>query len=489
MGIQELIKTIKKNNPKITKTEINLVKKAINFNKSIFQDRKRKTQDKYTDHSINVATTLAEMKLGLPIIIAGILHDVLEETNKTNLEEIKKKFGQEVADLVKGITDLDQIKFKGKIGAEDIQKMFLAMAEDIRVIILKLVERLDIIKRIKYYRSKKEALSIAQRTLEIYAPLAGLLGIWRIRWQLEDAAFEFLKPKDYKEISEKFGIAKEKEREEYIKHVSQILKRRAKKHGIKCTITGRFKHYFSIYRKIHERNYKFNEICDVFALRVVVDDIPTCYKMMGIIHKLWKPKSKRIKDYIAAPKSNGYQSLHTSVFGPKKFVTELQIRTPQMDEEARYGIAAHWFYKNSNQGYLKLGKDWIEGFLSLQRKSKGGKKSLTLENLKIDLFKDRVFVFTPKGDIIDLPKGATPVDFAYAVHTEVGHRCKQSIVNNRKIDLNTELKNNDVVEIIINPRQESPNPRWLEFIKSDLAKNRIKEKIRKLEKVKEHDIL
>lgn len=487
---EKLIQIIKKNNSNITKSEKNLVKKAINFNKSIFQEKKRKTKDKYTDHSLNVAIILAEAKLDLSVIIAGILHDVLQQSNKTNLQELKNKFGEEIADLVKGITDLVQIKFKGQIAAEDIQKMFLAMAEDTRVIIIKLAERLDTMERIKHYSPKKEAVLTAKRTLEIYAPLAGLLGIWRIRWQLEDLAFEFLKPKEYKKISEKFGIAKEREREEYIKQVTKILEKEAKKHNIKCSVNGRFKHHYSIYRKIHERNYKFNEICDVFALRVIVDDISKCYKMLGIIHKLWRPKPKRIKDYIASPKSNGYQSLHTTVFGPKKNVTEFQIRTPQMDEEARYGIAAHWLYKNYQKGYIKKSKHWIEGLLNLQRKIPDNKeKKAFVENFRLDLFKDRIFVFTPKGGIIDLPKGATPVDFAYHVHSDIGHKCKRAMVNNRKVDLDTELKNNDLVEIITDPKKEAPNPQWLKSVKSNLAKNKIKERLKKLEKIKNNIIL
>jgi GTP pyrophosphokinase len=319
----------------------------------------------------------------------------------------------------------------------------------------------------------KKRLRIAQETLKIYAPIAGLLGMWRLRWQLEDECFRYIDPENYNKIKKYYEIEQKYEREQYIEKIRQIVLAEAKKQKINCEINGRFKHIYSIFRKMQEKGKQFNEIYDVFALRVIVETIPDCYKMLGIIHGLWRPQKDRFKDYIAVPKPNGYRSLHTSVFGPGGKLTEFQIRTQEMNEEALYGIAAYWCYKEKGPAKFKTKSEWIDDLLELQKQYKNADDYI--KNFQFDILDDRIFVFTPKGDVIDLPKDATPVDFAYHVHTEIGNKCVGALVNDKMAPLETKLKSGDIIQIVTEKNRPGPNLDWLKFVKTSMARSKIKQ--------------
>ncbi|MFH0840914.1 MAG: TGS domain-containing protein, partial [bacterium] len=360
------------------------------------------------------------------------------------------------------------------------RKMFLAMANDLRIILIKFADRLHNLRTLEALPDKKRQ-RIAKETLEIYAPIAGLLGVWRLKWQMEDICFKYLYPEEYKKIEYKYEIEKKVELNQYIQTITSALKKELDKVGIKHKVESRFKHLYSIWQKMENKNRKFDEIYDVFALRIIVNTIADCYNVLGIIHTIWKPNYNRFKDYIAVPKPNGYRSLHTTVFGPHGKATEFQIRTNDMHDEAIYGIAAHLYYKDreNNPGLKEKPPRWVQEILSTQREA-----STThdfLRDIKFNVFQDRIFVFTPKGDVYDLPRDATPIDFAYAVHTDIGNKCSSVLVNNKMVPLDSELKNGDLVEIIIEKNRKGPNHDWIKFVKTKKARDKIKQYSRKFD--------
>lgn len=469
MTIEQIINKVKENDPR---ADVDLVKLAYDFAREAHKGQKRKTGEPYIQHSLHAAFTLAQIKADLSTIIAGLLHDIPEDTEKT-LSDIEKNFGKEIASLVEGVTKLSKIKYRGvERYVESLRKMFLAMSDDLRVILIKFADRLHNLRTLEVLPPEKQK-RIAKETMEIYAPIAGLLGIARLKWQMEDLCFKFLNPDEYKKLEYKYEVEKKIERHKYIEKVRNILDKKLEEAGIKSEITGRFKHLYSIYKKMQAKERKFDEIHDVFALRVIVPTIADCYKVLGIIHSLWRPNMSRFKDYIAVPKPNGYRSLHTTIFGPEGKATEFQIRTLEMHEEAIYGIAAHWRYKEKTEKGEKKQPRWIKEIMELQRQAKDTNEFIS--QVKFDVFRDRIFVFTPKGDVYDLPEGSTSVDFAYAVHTDIGNHCVAVRINDKLMPLDTKIKNGDLVEIIIDKKRKGPSRDWLKFVKTHKARSKIKQ--------------
>lgn len=479
MTIDSLLNKIQEYNPR---ADFELIKKAYNFAEKAHKGQKRMSGKDYITHPLQVAYYLAEMKLGPATIAAALLHDVVDDTEATN-EKIRKEFGKEIAFLVEGISKLGKIKYRGiERQVENLRKIFLAMAEDARVILIKFCDRLHNLETLGYL-PKDKAKRIALESLEIYAPLAYRLGIRRLTGRLEDAAFPYAYPDKYQQL---IALVKEKyqERKKYLKKIEPIIKKRLKKEGIiPLEIHSRSKRYYSLYKKLLRYDMNLNKIYDLVALRIIVRDIKDCYRTLGAIHKFYKPLIGRIKDYISLPKPNGYRSLHTTVFCEKGKIIEFQIRTPQMHKEAEYGIAAHWYYSEQKglKAYVKKlitkapEKEilWVKQLREWQKESKINSPEKYLESLKIDFLKDRIFIFTPKGDVIDLPESATPVDFAYAVHTEIGNHCAGARVNGNIASLSQTLKNGDLVEIIVN-KNKNPSRDWLNFVKTNMAISRIK---------------
>ena len=468
MTIDQIINKVKINNPK---ADIDMLKLAYEFAEKAHKGQQRKAGEPYIQHSLHTAFILAGMKADINTVIAGLLHDVPEDTEYT-LDEIKKNFGGEISELVEGITKLSKIKYRGiERYRESLRKMFLAMARDLRVILIKFADRLHNLRTLDALPYEKQ-LRIANETMEIYAPIAGLLGIWRLKWQMEDICFKYIHPEEYKKIEYKYEVEKKVERNKYIQKVKNILGGELKQANITYKIEGRFKHLYSIYQKMQKRNRKFDEIYDVFALRVIVPTIADCYKVLGIIHALWKPKTARFKDYIAIAKPNGYRSLHTTVFGIDGKATEFQIRTSEMDEEAHYGIAAHWYYKEKGSATNEVQPRWLKEVLKIQHQAED--TSDFIQQVKFDVFHDRIFVFSPKGDVFDLPENSTPIDFAYAIHTEIGNKTTSALINNKISTLDHQLRNGDLVEIIIDKNRKGPNRDWLKFTKTNKARSKIK---------------
>lgn len=452
--------------------------KAYNYAEDAHRGQLRNSGEEYIHHPIEVASILAELEMDDSTIIAALLHDVAEDTEKT-LDDIRKVFGDEVAGLVDGVTKLGRIEYKSKVEVqvENLRKMFLAMAKDIRVILIKLADRLHNMRTLKYQSEKKQK-EIAQETLEIYAPLANRLGIFRIKWELEDLAFRFLNPQEYYDLVE--GIAlKRKEREEQINEVIEQLNLRLEEVGIEADIAGRPKHFYSIYKKMVSQNKDLSEIYDLTAIRVVVETVNDCYGALGIIHTLWKPIPGRFKDYIAMPKPNLYQSLHTTLIGSHGEPFEIQIRTWEMHRTAEYGIAAHWKYKEGKkiENNFEQKLSWLRQLLEWQHDSRDAGEFM--ESLKVDLFADTVFVFTPKGDVVELPADSCPIDFAYRVHTDVGHSCIGAKINGRIVPLDTKLKNGDIIEILTTKVPTGPSRDWVCLVKTSQAKNRIRQWFKK----------
>jgi GTP pyrophosphokinase len=450
------------------------IDRAYEFAAVAHRGQQRNSGEDYIQHPLEVAKILAELEMDQPTIIAALLHDVLEDTSYT-YADIEKEFGIEVALLVDGVTKLGRIEYKSKmeVQVENLRKMFLAMAKDIRVILIKLADRLHNMRTLKYHSLEKQK-EISQETLEIFAPLANRLGIFRIKWELEDLAFRYLKPEEYYDLVE--GIAlKRREREAQINRVIKELKGRLDEIGIKADIAGRPKHFYSIYQKMLKQNKELSEIYDLTAVRVIVNSVNDCYGALGIVHTLWKPIPGRFKDYIAMPKPNMYQSLHSTLIGAQGEPFEIQIRTWEMHRTSEYGIAAHWKYKEGyKQGDINFEKKlaWLRQLSEWQHESRDAGEYM--ESLKIDLFADTVFVFTPRGDVVELPKGSCPVDFAYRVHTDVGHRCIGAKINSRIVPLDTKLNNGDILEILTAKQGNGPSRDWLSFVKTSLAKNRIR---------------
>jgi len=454
--------------------------------------QRRLSGEEYVNHPMEVAAILADLELDAATLAAALLHDTVEDTQLTE-EEVKQEFGPEVARLVDGVTKLGRISLRSdqQQQAENIRKMMVAMAEDLRVVLIKLADRLHNMRTLDPLPEVKRR-KISRETLDIYAPLAHRLGIGQIKWELEDLAFRNLEPEAYEDVSKRIA-RKRHDRERLVSDLRDILARELQTVGITAEITGRPKHIYSVWQKMTRDNKDFSEIYDLSAIRVLVESVRDCYGVLGVVHSLWKPVPGRFKDYVAMPKSNGYQSLHTTVIANTGEPIEIQIRTHEMHRVAEFGIAAHWTYKE------KGGKDdgfdeklsWLRSLLEWQNEV--GDAELFVDTVKIDLFQDEVYVFTPKGDVLNLPAGSTPVDFAYRIHTEVGHRCVGARVNSRMVPLDYELKNGEIVEIITVKAGHGPSRDWLNFVKSASAKERIrkwfKSQRREENVAKGHDLL
>ncbi|MEJ6952052.1 RelA/SpoT family protein [Natronospora cellulosivora (SeqCode)] len=455
------------------KPELSIIEKAFTYAEKAHRGQYRISGEPFVEHPLGVALILAELELDIISIVGALLHDVVEDT-KVSSKDIAKEFSEEVALLVDGVTKLTRLKFKTKEEqqAESLRKMFIAMAEDIRVILIKLADRLHNMRTLSYMSIEKQ-IEKAKETLEIYAPLAHRLGISRLKWELEDLSFRFLDKDMYYEIAKKVA-ANRAQREKDIQKAIEILGERFSESQIEAEIYGRPKHLYSIYQKMKRKEIDFNEIYDLTAIRILVDSVRECYEVLGMVHEIWKPIPGRFKDYIAMPKSNMYQSLHTTVIGPNGDPLEIQIRTPEMHRTAEYGIAAHWRYKDgkSKDDSFEEKLSWLRQLLEWQKDLQEPQEFM--ETLKIDLFEDEVFVFTPKGDVVSLPKKATPVDFAFHIHTEVGLTCVGSKVNGKIKPLEYRLKNGDIVEIQTSKSSNGPSRDWLKFVKTSKARSKIK---------------
>jgi len=469
--LTKLIERVRATRPDV---DVSIVERAWDYAEQAHHGQIRESGEPYFDHPAAVAFILADMDLDPNTIASGLLHDVVEDTGK-HYEELASAFGTEVAGLVDGVTKLSRMDFKTREEqqAESLRKMFVAMAKDIRVILIKLADRLHNMRTLRECQLDKQK-RVAGETVEIYAPLAHRLGMWRIKWELEDLALRYLEPGVYYELVEKVAT-KRQEREGYIEEARQTLSAALEEIGVPAEIQGRPKHFYSIYQKMIKQGKDFSEIWDLMGLRVIVGTLRECYAVLGAVHSIWKPIPGRFKDYVAMPKSNMYQSLHTTVIGPRGEPLEIQIRTWEMHRTAEYGIAAHWRYKDGGAG----GGDfedkitWLRQILDWQKETHNGTEFV--ETLKVDLFSDEVYVFTPKGDVKTLPAGSTPIDFAYAVHTDIGNRCAGARVNGRMVPLGTLLATGDIVEIVTNKAQTGPSRDWLNIAKTSKAKGKIRQ--------------
>jgi len=458
--------------------DFDLLDKAYAMAKKAHDGQLRESGEPYITHPLEVAHILADLEMDCTTIIAGLLHDTVEDTN-CSFEDIKEQFGESAAMLVDGVTKLDKIPYttKEELQAENLRKMFLAMAKDIRVILIKLADREHNINTLKYMPEDKQKEK-ARETLEIYAPLAHRLGISRIKWELEDSSFRYLHPKEYYDLVEKIA-KKRREREEYINSIIEEIRSKTTELGIETQIEGRPKHFYSIYRKMKQQNKTIDQIYDLFAVRVIVNTVKDCYAVLGLVHELYKPMPGRFKDYIAMPKPNMYQSLHTTLIGHDGHPFEVQIRTHEMHRVAEFGIAAHWKYKEGVTGRNELDNKlaWLRQMLEWQKEARDANEFV--ETVKVDLFADEVFVFTPKGDVINLPIGSTPIDFAYAIHSAIGNKMMGARVNGEIVKLNYQLKNGDIVEILTSSSVHGPSRDWLNIVKSSQARNKIRQWFKK----------
>ncbi len=473
--LQDIIDELRSHNSDINVDEI---KKAYVYTAKVHQGQLRRSGEPYLVHPLGVAFIIAKLNLDEASVVAGMLHDTLEDTLATP-EEIEDLFGPKVRFLVEGVTKLSRVSFNTgeERQAENVRKMLVAMSQDIRVILVKLADRLHNMRTLQFMDEQRRH-AISQETLEIYAPLANRLGIQWIRSELEDLSFSWLQPAQFKEIDEKLDKVRH-ERKHHMDEVIDFLRATCEENKISVRVSGRIKHHYSIYRKLKQKGMDFEQIYDIIAFRIITRSIGDCYRVLGLIHALWKPVQGRFKDYIAMPKINRYQSLHTTVLGPDGQRVEIQIRTEEMHKIAEQGVAAHWVYK---EGFKALKDDndlsqfaWLRELLEQQKDVKD--PSEFLETVKVDLFSDEVFVFTPQGDVKAMPRGATALDFAYAVHTEVGHHCVGAKVNGKIAPLRQKLKNGDTVEIQTSPKQH-PSKDWLGFVKTSRARNKIRSVIR-----------
>ncbi|WP_294155287.1 bifunctional (p)ppGpp synthetase/guanosine-3',5'-bis(diphosphate) 3'-pyrophosphohydrolase [uncultured Clostridium sp.] len=477
--VDELLEKINKNCHNV---DIEMVKKAYNFAKEAHKDQKRESGEPYIIHPIAVAEILAELGMDTNTIVAGLLHDVIEDTD-CSYEDAARIFNPEIANLVDGVTKLTKLgemeyKTKEEQQADNVRKMLLAMAKDIRVIIIKLADRLHNMRTLKFMPANKQK-NKAKETLDIYAPLAHRLGMSKIKWELEDLCFRYLHEKEYYDLVKDIA-EKRVERESYIQDIVSDLYKKLEAAGIDSDIEGRPKHFYSIYKKMVSKNKSIEEIFDLTAIRVLVNSVKDCYGVLGIVHTIYRPIPGRFKDYIAMPKPNMYQSLHTTVIGPQGKTFEIQIRTFEMHKTAEYGIAAHWKYKEGDTGSSEADnqKDfekklaWLRDMLEWQKETSDAEEFM--EGFKIDLFSDEVFVFTPKGVVINLCSKATPIDFAYRIHTDVGNKCVGAKVNGKIVPLDYTLKTGEIVEILTSPNAKGPNMDWLNIAKSNQSKSKIK---------------
>lgn len=466
-----------------SKENARIIERAYILSQKAHEGQLRKSGEPYIIHPSNVAEILFELGLDTATIAAGYLHDVVEDTSIT-IEDVKEQFGEEIAMLVNGVTKISKLEFSSheERQAENLRKMMLAMAEDIRVILIKLADRLHNMRTLKY-RGKKAQISVSKETLEIYAPLAHRLGISKIKWELEDLAFYYMHPEEYSELASKVAM-KRKEREDIIEKKITAIKNAMREHGIDGSIEGRPKHFYSIYNKMQRQDRPFEQIYDLTAIRVIVEDIKDCYAVLGLVHTIWTPIPGRFKDYIAMPKPNLYQSLHTTLMGEHGVPFEVQIRTSEMHRTAEYGIAAHWKYKEGGRSNGDLDNKfvWLRQILEWQNESSDAMDFM--DTIKLDLFSDEVFVFTPKGDVINLAVGATPIDFAYRIHSDVGNKCIGAKVNSKMVPLNTELKTGDIISVIT-AKNGKPSRDWLNVVKTSHARNKIRTYLKKESKVED----
>jgi GTP diphosphokinase / guanosine-3',5'-bis(diphosphate) 3'-diphosphatase len=471
--LNDILERVSRNFPG---ADLSLIEKAYVFSAKVHQGQVRLSGEPYLIHPLEVTATLADLKMDIPTVAAGLLHDTVEDTY-ANLEEIRELFGPEVASLVDGLTKISKMTLATheERQSENFRKMLLAMAKDIRIVIIKLADRLHNMRTLEFL-SPEGQVKIAQETLDIYAPIANRLGIERIKTELEDLALRFLEPDEYRKLAQAIAWKRE-EREKYIQEVSSLISEKLGSYGLKGKVSGRPKHFYSIYRKMKAQNLEFEQVYDVIAFRIVLATLKDCYEALGIIHSLWKPVPGRFKDYIAMPKANGYQSLHTTVIGPYGERVEIQIRTEEMNRTAEEGIAAHWQYK---EGKVFDAKDtrqfaWVRQLLEMQQDLRDPREFL--ETVKIDLFPDEVYVFTPRGDVKQFPVGATPVDFAYGIHSEIGQQCVGARVNGKIVPLRYQLKNGDTVEIVTSPNHR-PSKDWLKYVKTSRARTKIRQWIK-----------
>ena len=487
---EELINSVRKYHPS---TDISMIEKAYRVASEAHEGQKRKSGEPYIIHPLCVAIILADLELDKETIVAGLLHDAVEDTWMT-YEEVEKEFGSEVALLVDGVTKLGQLSYsadKVEVQAENLRKMFLAMAKDIRVILIKLADRLHNMRTLQYMRPEKQQEK-ARETMDIYAPIAMRLGISKIKVELDDLSLKYLKPDVYYDLVEKIALRKS-EREQFVGAIVKEVKKHMDDANIKAQVDGRVKHFFSIYKKMVNQDKTIDQIYDLFAVRILVDTVKDCYAALGVIHEMYKPIPGRFKDYIAMPKPNMYQSLHTTLIGPNGQPFEIQIRTFEMHKTAEYGIAAHWKYKESSDGKAPVGKseeeklNWLRQILEWQRDMSDNKEFMSLLKNDLDLFADSVYCFTPQGDVKTLPSGSTPVDFAYSVHSAVGNKMVGARVNGKLVPIEYQIKNGDRIEIITSQNAQGPSRDWLKLVKSTQAKNKINQWFKK--ELKEDNIL
>ena len=487
---KELINSVLKYHPS---TDISMIEKAYKVASEAHEGQKRKSGEPYIIHPLCVAIILADLELDKETIVAGLLHDAVEDTWMT-YEEVEKEFGSEVALLVDGVTKLGQLSYsadKVEVQAENLRKMYLAMAKDIRVILIKLADRLHNMRTLQYMRPEKQQEK-ARETMDIYAPIAMRLGISKIKVELDDLSLKYLKPDVYYDLVHKVALRKS-EREQFVGAIVKEVKKHMDDANIKAQVDGRVKHFFSIYKKMVNQDKTIDQIYDLFAVRILVDTVKDCYAALGVIHEMYKPIPGRFKDYIAMPKPNMYQSLHTTLIGPNGQPFEIQIRTYEMHRTAEYGIAAHWKYKESSDGKAPVGKseeeklNWLRQILEWQRDMSDNKEFMSLLKNDLDLFADSVYCFTPQGDVKTLPSGSTPVDFAYSVHSAVGNKMVGARVNGKLVPIEYEIKNGDRIEIITSQNSQGPSRDWLKLVKSTQAKNKINQWFKK--ELKEDNIL
>lgn len=487
---KELINSVLKYHPS---TDISMIEKAYKVASEAHEGQKRKSGEPYIIHPLCVAIILADLELDKETIVAGLLHDAVED-NWMTYEEVEKEFGSEVALLVDGVTKLGQLSYsadKVEVQAENLRKMFLAMAKDIRVILIKLADRLHNMRTLQYMRPEKQQEK-ARETMDIYAPIAMRLGISKIKVELDDLSLKYLKPDVYYDLVHKVALRKS-EREQFVGAIVKEVKKHMDDANIKAQVDGRVKHFFSIYKKMVNQDKTIDQIYDLFAVRILVDTVKDCYAALGVIHEMYKPIPGRFKDYIAMPKPNMYQSLHTTLIGPNGQPFEIQIRTYEMHRTAEYGIAAHWKYKESSDGKAPVGKseeeklNWLRQILEWQRDMSDNKEFMSLLKNDLDLFADSVYCFTPQGDVKTLPSGSTPVDFAYSVHSAVGNKMVGARVNGKLVPIEYEIKNGDRIEIITSQNSQGPSRDWLKLVKSTQAKNKINQWFKK--ELKEDNIL
>ena len=474
----ELIASVKKYHPS---TDISMIEKAYKIAYEAHEGQKRKSGEPYIIHPLCVAIILADLELDKETIVAGLLHDVVEDTVMTT-EEITKEFGAEVALLVDGVTKLGQLSYsadKVEVQAENLRKMFLAMAKDIRVILIKLADRLHNMRTLKYMKPEKQKEK-ARETMDIYAPLAQRLGISKIKVELDDLSLKYLEPEVYYDLVEKIALRKT-ERQKFVDGIVAEVRAHIEKAGIKAQIDGRVKHFFSIYKKMVNQDKTLDQIYDLFAVRIIVDTVKDCYAALGVIHEMYKPIPGRFKDYIAMPKPNMYQSLHTTLIGPGGRPFEIQIRTFEMHRTAEYGIAAHWKYKeaSNNGGTVNISKQeeeklsWLRQILEWQKDMSDGREFMSLLKSDLDLFAESVYCFTPAGDVKNLPNGSTPIDFAYSIHSAVGNKMIGARANGKLVNIDYVIQNGDRIEIITSQNSKGPSRDWLKIVKSAQAKNKI----------------